>query len=181
MHLDEETALRFGPESQQRRARRAKLGRRRPTRLLARARGRPWAPAFPPPLGEGEGGAGRGSRGTPGGQSSAPPAPTPTLPRRAGEGAHRRGERGTPRIAARMCASFRHTIPPPSVIVPKTETPCPPLSRLLVVPLEQAVARRCAPAARRCRRARDQIERPEGDFARGYDRLARPLGLTRRE
>jgi itaconate CoA-transferase len=52
-----------------------------------------------------------------------------------------------------------------------------PLSGLLVVALEQAVA---APLCT-CRLADAgarviKIERPEGDFARGYDRLARPRG-----
>jgi itaconate CoA-transferase len=54
-----------------------------------------------------------------------------------------------------------------------------PLSGLLVVALEQAVA---APMCT-CRLADAgarviKIERPEGDFARGYDKLARPPGLT---
>jgi itaconate CoA-transferase len=53
-----------------------------------------------------------------------------------------------------------------------------PLSGLLVVALEQAVA---APMCT-CRLADAgarviKIERPEGDFARGYDKLARPPGL----
>src|SRR6476660_9014168 len=52
-----------------------------------------------------------------------------------------------------------------------------PLSGLLVVALEQAVA---APMCT-CRLADAgarviKIERPEGDFARGYDKLARPSG-----
>ena len=50
-----------------------------------------------------------------------------------------------------------------------------PLSGLLVVALEQAVA---APMCT-CRLADAgarviKIERPEGDFARGYDKLAKP-------
>ena len=54
-----------------------------------------------------------------------------------------------------------------------------PLSGLLVVALEQAVA---APMCT-CRLADAgarviKIERPEGDFARGYDKLARPPGLV---
>ena len=55
----------------------------------------------------------------------------------------------------------------------------PPLSGLLVVALEQAVA---APMCT-CRLADAgarviKIERPEGDFARGYDKLARPRELV---
>ena len=54
-----------------------------------------------------------------------------------------------------------------------------PLSGLLVVALEQAVA---APMCT-CRLADAgarviKIERPEGDFARGYDKLARPRELA---
>ena len=78
---------------------------------------------------------------------------------------------------ARICASFRHTIPPISVIHSETpKTPMSlPLSGLLVVALEQAVA---APMCT-CRLADAgarviKIERPEGDFARGYDKLAKP-------
>ena len=56
-----------------------------------------------------------------------------------------------------------------------------PLSGLLVVALEQAVA---APMCT-CRLADAgarviKIERPEGDFARGYDKLARPRELRSR-
>ena len=57
-----------------------------------------------------------------------------------------------------------------------------PLSGLLVVALEQAVA---APMCT-CRLADAgarviKIERPEGDFARGYDKLARPRDLVPRQ
>ena len=56
-----------------------------------------------------------------------------------------------------------------------------PLSGLLVVALEQAVA---APMCT-CRLADAgarviKIERPEGDFARGYDKLARPRNSAAR-
>ena len=52
-----------------------------------------------------------------------------------------------------------------------------PLKDILVIALEQAVA---APMCT-CRLADAgarviKIERPEGDFARGYDKLARPCG-----
>ena len=55
-----------------------------------------------------------------------------------------------------------------------------PLSGLLVVALEQAVA---APMCT-CRLADAgarviKIERPEGDFARGYDKLAKPRDAPR--
>src|SRR4249920_4050884 len=57
-----------------------------------------------------------------------------------------------------------------------------PLSGLLVVALEQAVA---APMCT-CRLADAgarviKIERPEGDFARGYDKLARPRELVSKQ
>ena len=56
-----------------------------------------------------------------------------------------------------------------------------PLSGLLVVALEQAVA---APMCT-CRLADAgarviKIERPEGDFARGYDKLAKPRDARER-
>ena len=57
-----------------------------------------------------------------------------------------------------------------------------PLSGLLVVALEQAVA---APMCT-CRLADAgarviKIERPEGDFARSYDKLAKPRDLVPRQ
>ena len=57
-----------------------------------------------------------------------------------------------------------------------------PLSGLLVVALEQAVA---APMCT-CRLADAgarviKIERPEGDFARGYDKLAKPRELVSKQ
>ena len=57
-----------------------------------------------------------------------------------------------------------------------------PLSGLLVVALEQAVA---APMCT-CRLADAgarviKIERPEGDFARGYDKLAKPRELASKQ
>ena len=81
------------------------------------------------------------------------------------------------RLSPSICSKI--TAPKPL----RVAFPCPfLLSGLLVVALEQAVA---APMCT-CRLADAgarviKIERPEGDFARGYDKLARPRGTCRRE
>src|SRR5262249_34751277 len=118
------------------------------------------APASPPPFtGEGQGGGmQKGSR--------VRATPSPTLPRKR--------ERERTEFAALICSNITRTLALASNSVATAPMPLP-LSGLLVVSLEQAVA---APMCT-CRLADAgarviKVERPEGDFARYYDKLAVP-------
>src|SRR5262245_23437428 len=134
---------------------------------LATVRGKA-APASPPPFtGEGQGGGMQKDR------ACVPPPPHPSPA--SGGGSRPRKRRGTEsertEFAALICSKIAISRAPLHTLAPMPL----PLSGLLVVSLEQAVA---APMCT-CRLADAgarviKVERPEGDFARYYDKLAVP-------
>src|SRR5262249_44567482 len=93
--------------------------------------------------------------------------PSPPLPRKR--------ERERTEFAALICSNIARTPALASNSVATSSMPLP-LSGLLVVSLEQAGAaptRTCRLAAAGARGIK--VERPEGDFARYYDKLAVPI------
>ena len=117
-------------------------------------------------------------------RSSASTTPLPSPPPQGGREHTEPAARQAHRVSRALICSNIDTLTTrlTSNLCPELTPMSLPLSGLLVVALEQAVA---APMCT-CRLADAgarviKIERPEGDFARGYDKLAKPRMRSRKD